>query len=171
MLLLQGWKIGQIQRLAGEKGQQLANIDAVSAEPEERLHGGFGILPSGYTTPTPEKPIPGQRKTTTNPHRKWRYSVLRGQSVFRRDFVRGVRWMERVVKKSDCIEEGSVGMGAWLVERPRERKRWRRSPMASQSPSKSIVQHLPAEGLLATACCSIGLGGLFLIARTYLRIT
>lgn len=35
MLLLRGWKIGQIQQLAAEKGQQLANIDAVSAEPSQ----------------------------------------------------------------------------------------------------------------------------------------
>ena len=35
MLLLRGWKIGQIEQLAAEKGQQLANIDAVSAEPSQ----------------------------------------------------------------------------------------------------------------------------------------
>ena len=35
MLLLRGWKIGQIQQLAMEKGEQLENIDAASAEPSQ----------------------------------------------------------------------------------------------------------------------------------------
>ena len=55
-----------------------------------------------------------------------------------------------VVKKSDCIEERSVGMAAWLVERPWER-RWQQSPMASQTQHVSrrrtyrhrVVQHRP----------------------------
>ena len=76
-----------------EQQKHLFNLEAL-------LYGGFGILPSGYTTPTPENPIPRPRNTTTNTRRKRHYSVLRGQSAFRREFVPGVWWMESKLSRS-----------------------------------------------------------------------
>lgn len=78
---------------SSELQKHLFNIEAF-------LHGGFGILPSGYTAPTLETSVPGQRKAMTNPHPKRRYKVLRGQSAFRREFVPGVWWMESRLSRS-----------------------------------------------------------------------
>ena len=84
---LQSPKPSSTSTTSSDLQNHLFNIEAL-------LHGGFGLLPSGYTTTTPKAPVRGQHKTTTNSQPKRRYSVLRGQSAFRREFVPGVWWMD-----------------------------------------------------------------------------
>ena len=99
-----------------ELQKHLFNIEAL-------LHGGFGILPSGYTTPTPKNPVPGQRNTTTIQRHKRRYSVLRGENAFRREFEPGVWWMEsRLSRRQSAMR--------------REQWRWEHGLLKGQRPKK-----------------------------------